>query len=354
MPIKGRTDQPSKKIGLPLLGRLYKGDPKRVVTNKQGKQIEIMGADTQHFRVEFELSKVTNPSVEDRLLLDHYRKWFVDIYGEKPTRFDDIVMIDEHPEQALESWFEHHDGKGMLEQCDGETLNKWWDQVSRRVVNTPAPCYFQTKGQCECAPVGKLRFVLGKFTQITRVVGYFQIATHSNNDIDNIHAALWRIFSYTGDLRRVSFTLTRMPIRMGFVDEKTGERGKTVKSLLQLSGNAEFADQYVLPPPTPTPPPQLAGKDIPLLDSGETPVDELPSTVIDEDDDPPPPPRPRLMLKNMTLRNSFIVQAKQHGIEADEILDRCGVSDFNTLEWYEAAEVLGIAIDPPADKERKA
>lgn len=349
MPIKGRTDRPSKKVGFPLLGRVYKGDPKRLVTNKQGRQVEIMGKDTDHFRVEFELGKVMEPSVEDKILLDHLKMWFKQIYGDKPRRFDDIVLIDEHPDQALESWYEHHDGKGMLCQCDGETRFRWWNATTRRMDTTPAACYFQETGKCDCVPVGKLRFMLGKFTQVTRMVGYFQIATHSNNDIDNIHAALWRIFSITGDLRKVTFTLTRTATRMGYVDEKTGERGKTVKSLLELSGNGEFADKYLLPPATVAALPQTP--DVPLIEAGE-----LPSTVDIEDEvadeDETPPPRPRLMLKEMKLRAAFIEGAKRAGVDADEILDRCMATTFNDLEWYETAELLGIELDPPKESKK--
>ena len=353
MPIKGRTDKPSAKVGFPLIGRIYKGDPKRLVTNKQGRQVEIMGKDTNHFRVEFELSKVPDPSVEDKIFLDHLKMWFRDIYGDKPTRFDDVVMIDETPDSALESWFEAHDGKGMLCQCDGETRRRWWNTTTRRMDSTPAPCYFQETGKCDCVPVGKLRFALGKFTQVTRIVGYFQIATHSNNDIDNIYAALWAIYRRTGDLRKISFTLTRNSIRMGYVDEQTGERGKTVKSLLSLFGNAEFAEKYILPPSTVAALPQSS--DVPLIEAG----DDLPITVeyeievADEAGDEAPPPRPRLMLKDMKLRAAFIAGAKKAGIDADEILDRCMATTFNDLEWYETAELLGIELDPPTTKESK-
>jgi len=367
MAIKGRTDQPSDKKGYPLLGRIYKGTPKRKVKRKSdGKEVEIMGQDTDEFRVEFELGKIEKPTAEETILLQHYKDQWVRVYGERPRRFDDVRLYFPTPDRAMESWFEQWDNRGLVTRCNGETKQRWWDDRAKRYSNEPAACPFAAGGVCDCSPVARIPIILMKFSLLTGIMGYFQLTTHSNNDIDNLHAAMCEVFNVTGDLTKVVFSLTRVPTALGFVDEKTGERGKVTKSLLSLFGGQQYTQKYLVPPDHrqeyaamlaggDDETPRIAASKPPAVERfpmipASTPHPDVDPVIVEQGEpDQPPPPRPTLTLKNMKVRTAFIVLSTPLGFDAHDILEVCGVSDFNNLEWYETAEALGIEIEPPAE-----
>lgn len=339
------------RAGLPLLGRLYKGTPQQVRTRQNGEQYKIMGKDTDEFRVEFELGKIEKPSVEDQLILADYKHQWQQVYcgerGEAPRRFDDVKLLGSTPDVAMSSSYELYDGKGLVCSCDGESRLKWWDEQTRRMSKVPAPCIMAQGGNCGCKPTGKIPVILMKFSLLTGIIGYFQLTTHSMNDIANLYAAMDKWYKITGDLTAIPFVLTRTPTTMSFVDEKTGERGKTTKSLLSLYANGK--DQAVRKFIAPGEQAALSSGDAIGID--EPPPAMLPSTVTIEPaaDDFAEPPRPRLVLKVMKVRAAFIQGAKRLGVEADEILERCEATDFNALEWFETCEKLGIDMEPPAE-----
>lgn len=364
MPIVGRTDKFTDRKGYPLLGRIYKGTPKRKKKRQDGSEYEIMGLDTDHFRVKFELENIEKPDAEQQALLQHYKHQWVSVYGEQPRKFDDVRLYYPTPDKAMESWFEQYDAKGLVCRCDGVQRAKWWDNASKRLINTPTACPFAAGGECECSPVARVPLILMKFSLLTGIYGYFQLTTHSNSDIDHLHAAMCEVYAVTDDLTKVVFTLTRMPTPKNYIDEKTGERGKTVKSLLSLYGGQQYTRKYIVPPAAqaeyaaligePDPPEQLTGPRLPPAAPRIALPGQTEQPIITYAPDEPErgeiaPPRPTLSLKAMKVRTAFIKLSTPLGFDAHDILETCGVSDFNTLEWYETAETLGIEIDPPAE-----
>lgn len=370
MPIRGRTDIVSENKGYPLLGRIFKGNPKRTVTRSDGKKVQIMGEDTDHFRVVFELENIENPSAEQKVLLQVYKDEWRRVYGDDPRMFDDVRLYYPTPDRAMESWYEQHDGNGLICRCNGDQKQLWWNNTSKRLDRTPAPCPFAQGGECGCSPVARLPIILMKFSLLTGIMGYFRLTTHSNKDIDNLHAAMCEVYAVAGDLTQVVFTLTRVPTRMSFTDAKSGQRGKTTKSLLSLYGGQQYTRKYIVPviaqaqyagligsddQPPPLPPPKPAAQPrfpetgpVKMIDAPPPPPLVEPDYDYDPDESPAPP-RPILSLKNMKVRNAFINAAGKHGLKVDDILDRCEVLSFNDLEWWQAAETLGLDLEPPAD-----
>lgn len=375
MPIIGRTDKFTDRKGYPMLGRIYKGMPKRKKKRPDGSEYEIMGLDTDHFRVKFELENIVNPDAEQLALLQHYQHQWLTVYGEKPRTFDDVRLYYPTPDKAMESWYKAYDGKGLICQCDGVNRVKWWDNTAKRLSKEPTPCPFAQGGECECKPTGEIPLILMKFSLLTGIYGYFQLTTHSDSDIDNLHAAMCEVYAVTDDLTKVVFTLTRKPTPMNFVDEKTGERGKTTKSLLSLYGGQQYTRKYIVPPaaqaeyaallgagendlidppPAQLKPPPVERFPLPgrTLTQPEITYDQAPDEPGPEHDPTTKPPvTVRLSLKKMPVRVAFIKAAQGviKDLDAADILETCGVESFNDLDWYEAAELLKITIDPPAE-----
>lgn len=241
MPIKGLTDgsRDLRGGGMPLLARLYKGSQKQ---DKGGKK--IFGKDLPYFRVEFEPQYT------------HLQPAWLDLYGEQPVIFSNVVAagnnVGEVFSTAMEEWT---GGNTLLRRCDGEYVQVQWTGAAydRRVHK--GNC-----GSCECRRVGRLNLIFPDLFRATGTLGYIMAITHSVHDIMNLYDFLAGAERNLGTLHRARMRFGRAS-RTISTPGKDGKRMAIEKSLLYLEYDPQFAaamlDSGEQQPALPAPAPQL-------------------------------------------------------------------------------------------------
>lgn len=346
MPIIGLTDERSFDLNraMPRIGKLYKGSPKQE-RQKNGRTYEIFGKDLDYFRAEFE------PEFED--LADQ----FTALYGEQPAEFPEIQFIADDVNKAFETWHEEYDAaQTLLHRCDGEVQHVHYNKESGIHATAKIACRANTGEGCgQCNMVGRLRVVLVDFAYETGAYGYFQIETHSKNDIINLYNGLRLMHQRYRALVGIPFVLGRSEreISTPMTDKKTGEikRSKTRKSLLYIRPVATFVKEVMLKAPIPTqalPAPQLQLVE-PKRRIGDVPVSSTNDTepeVIEDDKVIEPNGEivdvPQLALGEekvtgripehaMTERRGKVFKALAGVMTPDEIVARATELD---VDWY--------------------
>lgn len=176
MPIKGLTtnhEDAPLGAGLPLAARIYKGGAK--TGNRPGPDLE-------YFRVEFQGGFDTPEN----------RSQFAAMYGEKPKEIRGVYLIGNTPDQAMTAWWEHWGATGLHTRCDGETINRWYDEKTGRFMTTPKPCSCTDETRL-CNEVGRMRFMLPEYEAKYGLSGSFMLTTHSPVDLRSVSATLYEI-----------------------------------------------------------------------------------------------------------------------------------------------------------------
>lgn len=343
MPIMEIVNKRGERIGLPQLGMIYKGSPKRVVKNDQGREVEIMGVDLDYYRVEFMLAQIEKPNEEERVQLQFFQERFQAVYGDQPRRFSDVLLCGGNtPDTAFTSWMEQYKGKNLEIRCDGESQVKWWNTQSLRMDKTPRPCALLVNGKCECKPVGRLPVVLMNFSLLTGIVGYFMLTTHSISDIGKVDKALHWHYERVGDkLDKIAFVLSRTPTPLPFVTKK-GERSSKIHWLITLHSDARFVQDHLLAAPDNAGSlnSQMVRATEALAQSDQA---SLPAPVD-------PPIAIRLDLGKPAVRSVFLKMLKaKYDKKGEDVLEKLKEDSYIGLEWFETCERLGIELEPPDD-----
>lgn len=245
MPIRGLTTENTFGAGLPCIAKLYKGDEKPEDGRRPGK-------DLNYFRVEFE------PQFESLL------PTWTDLYGEEPTEFGHVFLAAATVDEAFQSWKEEWNAsQTLLHRCDGDYQVMWWSDAAQMYSKAKMPCEspvdpktgMASEPKCGCKSVGRLSLILPEFIQVSGILGYVSVSTHSLNDI-------LTVYRYLSDIQRIYGQLTGVPFIFGRASRevsapkqvKTGNgeyankgRIKVTKSLFYLHVEAEFTQQRLLP-----------------------------------------------------------------------------------------------------------
>ena len=214
--------------GLARIGKLHKGLPKQKKV-KEGREYEVVGRDTDYFRMEFAEG------------YDHLSADFVQLYGEQPKHLPIMLNADTALE-ALDFWYEDYNSSGtLLHRCDG---------VNQPVCyNTTTGFYDQNKpcviGSCSCKQVARLALVLPEFIAQTGVLGTVTMETHSDQDIRTLIARLTTYANMFGTLRGVPLILFRAKKdtsapKTDNKGKRTGERVKVPRAMIDIQVDPEF------------------------------------------------------------------------------------------------------------------
>lgn len=244
MPIKGLTDETDSAAGLPCIARLYKGDEKEKKINSKGKEYEVMGRDLDYFRVEFE-------PPYDEPQYEYVRQIWLELYGDKPTEFEPVMLAAATVEEAFQSWKEDWTATTMLHRCDGEHQKNWFNPDTQTYMTAKIAC---AAPKCQCKPVGRMRLLLPEFIQAAGVMGYISVSTHSLYDILTVHRYLSFIQSQYNRLTGVPFIFGRAErevsapkqVKQGNDYVKSG-RIKVAKSLFYMHVTSDFTQTKLLP-----------------------------------------------------------------------------------------------------------
>lgn len=369
MPIKGLTDNNAQTFGagFPRIATLYKGDEKPAEGNRPG-------ADLTHFRIEFE------PEFE------YLREDWYEMYTETPEEFPMVFLAQSTVDEAFSTWKEEWNAsQTLLRRCDGEYQKIHYDQKTgihnhwRADCLTPVPPTPPAEPACKCKPVGRLNLIFPEFIELTGVLGYITMATHSIHDLMTLHRYLTDLFKIQGNLMGIPLVFGRSirEISTPVTDKagkRTGARRKNKKSLLYLRATADYTKQVLLPTlATPrTEAPALSAraetvKEISLLTAGQ----DIKRIVGRE-----PEPEPTLTVVSGTvvildaeeaivelhwsqdeIKHQIIVQYFEDklGISESEALKLVGKSDWLDFETGQyAVNKVMAALDDAVQAEKQA
>jgi len=205
MPIKNLTDRESVTPRFRTLGKLRKGGEKTA---------KGYGPDLDHFRF----------TSDDAGIVDA----FIEVYGEEPHALS-VYLPHPATEQNFPTWKEAWTAGGLQHRCDGETCTIWLGQDGK-YHRDPKPC----PGGCD--EVGRLEVIIPELIA-AGYVGTVTMETHSLNDMVAITQVLLKTEELSGgDLRRVQFTLRRVPERISVPGwgANTGKRQRVEKWLVKI------------------------------------------------------------------------------------------------------------------------
>jgi hypothetical protein len=235
MPIQKFLNTPiTTGTGLERIAKLHKGTPKQKKM-KGDREIEVVGRDTDYFRVEF---------------VDGYEYLsadFAQLYGPQPKEIPFMLDADTALE-ALDFWYEDYDSKGtMLHRCDGVNQPVCYNATTGYHEHNQ-PCII---GKCSCKQVARLALALPDFIAATGILGTVTMETHSDQDIRTLIARLTTFANMFGTLRGVPLILVRVKkdtsapktTRDGV---RTGERTKIPRAMIDVRVEPEFARQKLM------------------------------------------------------------------------------------------------------------
>lgn len=226
MPIRGLTDR--QEGTFPQIGVIRKGAPKRKMV-KDGKEIEVVGQELHHFRVEFD-DKETEADQS-----------FVGRFGKEPT--DIIIVLPFHEiDRCWEAWRETYVAGALIHRCDGELVQYAINpRTGEKLVvggigpnGQPVLCKGKADG---CKPVGRLRVIVPELKRLA----YLVVMTTSVHDIINISDQLEGIASMNGGrLAGIPLVLRRRPKKISTPSGEAGKRARREKWLISIEADPEW------------------------------------------------------------------------------------------------------------------
>jgi len=215
----------SGSSGLPVSGRLYKGDPK--TANKPG-------ADRDFFRFEPEQHPILTP---ERLT----GAW-VNLYGKEPQVIRNVQFASDAIYQVFDEWMEAWGKSGsgtplINRRCDGQTC--FTHRLKDSTLNRqPQPCICAVNNEQVCKQSGRLMLFLPELCAEIGALGLVMLITHSTNDLDNIRGTLDMMHGALGRLRNMAFILFRRE------ETLTTPAGLPVKKFIVFLEADEVAAQH--------------------------------------------------------------------------------------------------------------
>lgn len=229
MPIVNLTKTSEVGSGLPRIGKLHKGG-KKTEANRPGPDLD-------YFRMEFE------PEFAD------LKEDWEALYGENPDGFDLVYMTHATVDDAFATWKEEWNSSAtMLHRCDGEHQVTWYSQQAQAYSHAKEKCAMISPTPCACKNVGRLNLLIPEFIQVTGILGYVMVETHSINDILTVYRTLADVQRINGGtLLGVPFSLGRATKKISAPNAKTKTRINVNKSLFYLHVDPDFTRETLLP-----------------------------------------------------------------------------------------------------------
>lgn len=224
--------------GIPRLGKIRKGSPKR--QNKNGTW--IVGTDLDHFRITLE------PQYEA------LAESLVAIYGDKPEYFDPVLLAGSTLSEAIDMAYEEWTAsETLMKRCDGEHIHVWYQPDTGYYSPAKLPCAASGPAPCDaCRLRVRVNIILPDLMELTGVFGYFTLETGSIKDTTMLIKGLKTIEGLAGTLAGVELVIGRAKTTQSVPKtdksgERTGERMKINRSLLYISINPEYTKRHILP-----------------------------------------------------------------------------------------------------------
>ncbi|HEX2905887.1 MAG TPA: hypothetical protein VHO69_03455 [Phototrophicaceae bacterium] len=236
MPIKGLFDDRGIGAGLPMIGRLRKGDR---VPNKSGNDTHPV--DLDYFRVTFE------PQYE------YLQPMWESLYGEQPDMFPLVLLVGQTVDDAFEYWKEDYTSNGtLLHRCDGEEQHRWYNSDNHMIMSARIKC---AAPACACKPHARLKLIIPDFLDEAGVIGYFAASTGSLRDISVVYLYLRDMERTLGNLARVPFVFGRADRKVNVPKQEKQRDGsyqitgrmQTEKSLFYIHVHPDYAQMRVIP-----------------------------------------------------------------------------------------------------------
>jgi len=236
--IKGLTSCTTGR--LPVEFVLRKGEAKQKGKNKEGKEIEIVGKDLDHFRF-------VPADPED----DELAQCFTSTFGDNPRRIEVFLPYSTVDENFENSMVEFNASYQVIHRCDGENI-LFRDPITGRFLIGEQKCPFAEMAlgdkKRKCSPNGIL-YVLIKPLHDHLHRGFSgMMVTGSMYDIRNIYRSLqyWAGpgQQFEGRLKGMPFVLTR---ERRTISTPTGEgkRSRTSKWLVFLEISSTFWERMI-------------------------------------------------------------------------------------------------------------
>jgi len=244
MPIQGLIPE-TKGSGLPRIGKFHKGTPKQIKTRPDKSTYEIVGKDTDYFRVTFNEG------------YDVYSQAFEDIYGPQPRSM--LVKLNAQTvHDVFDFWREEWDAaETLLHRCDGKQQAVTYNRESGYFEQNQHLC---AAPRCGCVSVARLELILPEFFEATGVLGTFTLETHSEQDIRVLYARLTSFQVLLGGLAGVPFYLYREVRETGApevrmiegenkkkVVQRTGKRLKVPRAMIDINIAPDFVKTNLSP-----------------------------------------------------------------------------------------------------------
>lgn len=215
--------------GMILLGMLHKGAQKP----ERGP-----GRELPYFRVTFP----DQTPAQQKLAEQSLRPAWLKLYGDQPLVITGLQLIDDDPDLAFTTWYEEQGNEGRLNRrCDGHGIQLF--RGENGLLEKPWRFLACQQPSCQCKQHGRLRFYLPEFTQLTGIMGYFQISTHSYNDCLHILGFLTKLSKWAGGLQGIPIEMSREPqevtVKMNGKDGKLREQAMT-KYMVRLKVSPAF------------------------------------------------------------------------------------------------------------------
>lgn len=228
MPIVGLTKDTKLGTGLPTLGRLRLGGPKRE-REKGGKKYFIYGEELRWFRRDFSENPQATPEWDEV---------FDRIYGKQPEIIRGVWFFNDDIEDIFPNWYEDYRNRTIIRRCDGVTQQKHWEGAAGYSYE-PIPCLMDAEKPCECQRKGRLMFYLPEFSAAIGLPGQFIMSMQGKVSIGNVNDALHK---YQGDgapLDKLSFVLQRTPGETTF-PTKDGAPAASEHYFVELTVDSKF------------------------------------------------------------------------------------------------------------------
>jgi len=177
MPIIGATDRESVEARYPLVGRLYKGGPKRTRKRKDGSEYQIFGEELPYFR--FVSAK---PGALEA---------FKEEFGAEPARMRAFLPY-ATADECFSTWVELWSGGGrLLYRSDGRrTVRRWLED--KKSFSDRAEDQIDHPRHEDEAWVGRLNLFFPELLK-AGFPGTVMLTTHGKHDCTRISAALYAL-----------------------------------------------------------------------------------------------------------------------------------------------------------------
>lgn len=114
------------------------------------------------------------------------REVFHTLYGEKPTQFNNVMLLGNTAENIAPHWMEEW-GKsaGLTKRCDGEVMQLWRDKDGQ-MQSEPMQCACALEGKVTCKPTMYLSLIFPDLIRASGYLGIVRLTLHSPRELSHI------------------------------------------------------------------------------------------------------------------------------------------------------------------------